>query len=544
MMARFPFCVACHLWLLTCVAFLGCSKGTDSADLVIANGADPRSLDPAAVTALADGRILSALFEGLLDLHPKSLAVVPAMAEALPEVSGDGRTYTFRLRQGLVWSDGVPIDAEGLRWSFLRFLDPRTGARFTDPLLAVVGARAFNASGGSLRAEAVGIHADGPRILRFELEAPLPTFPSLLTLFPLYPVPRHVVEKHGDAWTRKEHFVSNGPFTLSEWRLRDRVRVVRNPRYRDTEAVHLRSIDYLCVESPATMLNLLVAGRADIIVDVPTSAVTAIATEFAPESGAAWLPELRLGTFYLAVNLNRPPLSNRKVRRALSAAIDRRAITQVLLRAGEQPATSFVPRGVACGTSMYEPPTEILAAPLEPSALLKEGLAELQMDLNEASIELIYSTTEATDQPIAELLQESWTSLGLRVRLVNLDSASARDAIRRGQFQIARASWIGDYNDPSTFLDLLVTGGARNPSGWSNPRYDELVTQLARTTRNDVERAGHYREAESILMEEAVIIPVFHYVSRSLVRRGVLGFYPNVLDWHPPKGIRILEDQR
>jgi oligopeptide transport system substrate-binding protein len=514
------------------------------ADLVIANGPDPRSLDPAAVTALADGRILSALFEGLLELDPETLAVTPAMAESLPVLSADGLTYAFTLRDGLTWSDGVAIDSYGLRWSFLRFLDPRTGARFTDPLLNVRGAKAFNKSGGDSLASEVGIRCEGPKILIFELESPLPSFPSLLTLFPLYPVPKHVVEVVGDAWTQKAHMVSNGPFVLKEWRLRDRVRVAKNPRYRLADHVKLQSIDYLCVESPATMLNLLVADRADIIVDVPTSAVPAINSQLVPQTGAQWFPQLRIGTYYFAINLGRPPLDQVLVRRALSRAIDREAITRSLLRAGELPATTFVPPGVACGTIDYRPPIDVIGTWETPERLLQAGLSLAGLEKSDFKLELIYSTSEANDQPIAELVQEAWSQLGLQVRLVNLDSGSVRDTIRRGQFQVARASWIGDYNDPSTFLDLLVSNGARNPGGWSDVRYDSIVLEDARKSRDDDVRADLYRAAESILMDQAVIIPIHHYVSRSLVRSDVGGFFPNIMDWHPPRGLFRTEVHR
>lgn len=540
------------LWLLLALIALAAAGwqglrsagATGEAELVIANGPDPRSLDPAAVTAMADARVLSALFEGLLNAHPATLEPVPGLAAALPAISADGLVYTFPIREGLVWSDGEPLDAEGIRWSYLRFLDPRTAARFTDPLTGVRGAARYHREGGAELREAVGIRAPSPRELVIELEEPLPSLPSLLTLFPVYPVPRHLVEAHGDRWTKPGIMAGNGPYKLEEWKLRNRIRVVRNPRYRNAKDVSIASIDYLCVESPATMLNLFVAGRADIITEVPASAVDALRKIYGPQAGGRFDPALRIGTYHLKINHLHPPLDQIEVRQALSAAIDRRAIAESIMRAGERPATSFVPAGVACGDAVYQPPS--LRDPPRTAAgdLLRRGLDKAGIPVDSFVLELIYSTSEATDQPIAELIQEAWSSLGIRVRLANLDSGSVRDAVSRGRYQIARASWIGDYNDPSTFLDLYVTGGARNQSGWSKSRYDKIVLQQARRARTGAERARLYREAESILLEDVALIPVYHYVSRSLVRRGIDGFHPNILDWHPPEFLRITEPRR
>ena len=513
--------------------------------LRIANGPDPASLDPAGTSSLAEGRVLSALFEGLLGTDPKTLEPVPGLAAALPTVSSDGLTYTFPIREGLRWSDGQPLDASSLRWSFLRFLDPKTAARWTDPLMGVRGAAAYNAEGGDELRESVGIRAPDAQTLVFELEHPLPVFPNLLTLFPLFPVPRHVIEKHGSMWTRPRNFVSNGPYKLVHWKLRDRIRVRKNPHYRNPGQVKIPVIDYLCVESPSTMLNLFVAGAADIITEVPTSAVQEVKALYGPPHGAGFEPGMRLGTYYYVVNTGHPPLNSRSVRRAMSLGIQRKTIAEGVMRAGELPARSFVPPGTRCSGPIYEPPLQEELNEADARALLRKGLLEIGADPeNPPIIELMYSTSEASDQPIAELVQERWTRLGLRVRLVNLDSGSVRAAVRRGNFQIARSSWIGDYDEPSTFLNLYTSDGARNQTGFASARYDEIIKELAPRTRDGAKRSVLYKEAESLLVQDAVIMPLYHYVSRSLKHGGVDGWWTNVLDWHPPQFLAFKDERR
>jgi len=508
------------------------------ADLVVANGPDPRSLDPAVTTAIADARILSSLFEGLLDTDPETLEPVPALAREQPEVSADGLRWTFRLRRGLRWSDGHPLDAHGLRWSFLRFLDPRTAARFPSLLFGVEGARAFNQSGTGR--ESVGIRAPDPETLVFTLEQRQPYFPAILTLFPLYPVPRHAVERHGALWMKPDRMVCNGPYKPVLWRLRDRVRVERNPLYRANHEVALDSIDWLSTESAATQLNLYVRGDCDIITDIPTSAVNTLLARYGPDATGEFQPTARLGTFYFKVNTDRPPINNPKLRRALSLSVDRVAIVENVTRAGEAPAFSFVPPGTRCGAVQYEPPRDTCRFDPELAReLLRQGLAEEGVRLADLPVfEVLYSP-DVNDQAIAEVLQAQWARLGLRCRLVNMDSGSIRGAIRKQDYTIARSSWIGDFNDPSNFLDLFILDRNGSDTGFKEPRYTELVMSRANAAGESGERSRVLREAEALLLESAAIIPVFHYVSRGMVKPWVRGYHRNVLDWHPPRWLRV-----
>jgi len=505
------------------------------ADIVVANGPDPRSLDPAVTTAVADGRLLSSLFEGLLEPDPRTLEPIPAIAAGPPHVSRDGLTWTFSIRENLQWSDGESLEAAGLRWSFLRFLDPKTAARFTELLYPVVGAREYNRTGTGR--ENVGIHATA-HTLTFELQRPVPHFPSILTLFPLYPVPRHAVERWGPRWVKPEHFVCNGPFKPAFWRLRDRIRVVRNPRFREASTVSVKTIDYLCTESATTQLNLYVNDDADIITEVPTSAVPTLLRRYGPRATGEFVPTSRLGTFWYRINLAHPPFTNQNVRLALSHAVNRVAIVQNVTRAGELPASSFVPPSTRCADVVYRPPRGIHHDLDQAKKLLARGLRELGMSIEDLPLfEVLYSSG-IVDQAIADVLQQQWSALGFRCRLVHMDGGSIRNAVARRDYTVARASWIGDFNDPSNFLELF-TGRDGYHTGFADPDYDELVLRRAPLARSGAERDAIYREAEERLLSSGVVIPIYHYASRSMVKPWIGGVFRNVLAWHPPRWWRV-----
>ena len=501
------------------------------ASLVVGNGAEPQSLDPALVTAIPASRVLNCLFEGLTRPHPETLEPLPAMAQSW-EVSEDGRTYTFTLRPGLRWSDGVPITASDLRWSYLRFLDPKTAAPNAYQLDPLLGARAFNRGDGAR--EAVGVRAPDAHTLVFELNQPTPWFLDLAGFFSLHPVPRHLVEEHGNDWVRQRPFVSNGPFRLQLRRIRDRIRCVRNERYWDVEKVALETVDMLATGSKTTLLNLYMSDRADWICDVPEAAVPTLQRTRGPDRTGEFDPRAYLGTYYLRLNTARPPLNNEKIRLALGLAVDREAIVRTVTRAGELPAASFSPPGMRD----YTPPKVCTLDVERAKRLFKEGLAEL--GLSEApTLEYLYNTRDL-HRSIAEVLQDQWSrTLGLRVLLRNMEWGAYKAACARGDYAIARASWYGDYNDPHTYASCYVTDGANNQTGFSDPTYDRIVLEQAPATRDTAERAALLADAERILLESGAILPIYHDVTRNLVKPWVRGFHQNVQDIHLPSFMRI-----
>jgi oligopeptide transport system substrate-binding protein len=568
------------------------------AEFTFCNGDDIKTVDPAQATGQPEGRIIWALFEGLTRWDPETLEPLPGVAERW-DISDDRLTYTFHLRADARWSDGSPVTADDFVYSMRRFLHPRTAAEYAKELWYIVGAKRYTTadveSGDpvevelhrrpadspphargivlrgtlvekeaessvveidgrrrcfqSVRADQavdppcepcrtitydfreVGIRAVGRRTLEIRLRHPVPYFLSLMGFYPFSPVNRRCVETHGyPAWTRPENLVCNGAFRLQFRRVRDRIRLMRNDTYWNRDAVKLRSVDALAVKSATTMLNLYLTGQADWIPTVPPEVVRQLLDR--PEGD--FRPSPYLAIYYYLINTRRPPLDDVRVRRALAEAVDRRQITDELLRCGQTPAYSLVPPQI--GEYLpYEPATFLEDGEVSPAtdSLKSPG----QIPLNEP-IEILYNTSEA-HRAVAELIQSQWKRrLGVDVGLSNQEWGAYLAARRDGRFQIARAGWIGDYISPRTFLDLFTSDNPQNQSGWSSAEYDRLLRE-ANHERDLDRRMRLYHEAEAILMRELPVIPLYVYVSQSMVRPYVKGFYPNIQDVHPLWAISI-----
>ncbi len=515
---------------LLLLALVACAR-SPRADVVVGNGPDLKSLDPALAQAVSDARVLASLFEGLVTPDPERGIPAPGMAERWERV---GLSWRFFLRAGLVWSDGRALTAEDLRWSLLRYLDPATGAPLGDFLDSVRGARA--ARRGALPLSAVAISADNATTLSFELESNDPCFLQQLAQFPLYPVPRHVVERHGSAWTSARHFVSNGPFVLEERRLKDRVRVCRNPRWHGAARVRSERIDWLALSNPATLLNLYMADAIDISMDVPLSSVPTLLAhpELPPGSELRRAP--RLAGYFLRLNVRAPGFEDARVRRALSLMVDRNELTAAVLRGGEIPAPDFTPPGVHCGALTFKGPELPAATEEEILALLQQGLAALgrkELPL----LELLVST-DPLDGVVADWLQQRFRHFGLAVRILALDGQSLRARMTSGEYTLARSTWIADFDDASNFLEVFAGEATANRTGWKLAAYDSHLA-AARSATTDEERALELHAAESLLLAESPLIPLFHLVSRTLVNPRVRGFSENPLEWMNPAHLEV-----
>jgi len=393
--------------------------------------------------------------------------------------------------------------------------------------------------------EAVGFESLDRLTFQVRLKHPVPYFLQLMGYYPLSPVNRKCVETHGyPMWTKAENIVSNGPFTLEFRRIRDRIRLVKSPTYWDRDNVHLEVVDAFAVDQATTMLNLYITGQLDWIPQVPVDVIPDL---LAREQGD-FKPAPYLSSYHYLVNVEKPPLDDARVRRALAMAIDKREIVDKVTRAGQTPSLSIVPASISehidyrpgqCSPYDVEKARQLLAGAGYPDG---RGFPK---------IEILYNTSEA-HQAIAELIQSQWKrSLGIDVGLRNQEWAAYLNSRRQGDFHLARAGWIGDYIDPSTFLKLFAGNNPHNHSNWSNPDYDRLL-RTAREERDSDLRLARYHDAEQILMDQMPVIPLYSYVSQSMVRPYVKGFHHNVQDVHPLREIwidreekaRVLEDER
>jgi len=508
------------LGLLCVFSLAGCGSGP-RADLVLCNGAEPQTLDPALVSGQLEGRLCAALYEGLTrrDARGKS---VPGAAESWT-VSPDGRTYTFTLRENLQWSNGDPITAEDLRYSWLRALDPATGSPYAEIFYFIRGAEDYQA--GRAPAESVEIAAPDARTLVVRLKNPVPFFPSLTSFTTYLPVHRATVEKHGDRWTRPEHWVGSGPYRLKAWRVNDRVALEKNPRYHSADRVRLSRIDALAVTRASTAFNLYSSGQADVLLDkglIPSLIMPKL------RGRPDFHPAPLFATYFYRFNVTRPPFDDPKVRRAFSLAINKEAIVERITRGNEPIALSLTPRGVPG----YRPPTGPASSPVTAKALLRE--AGYPNGQGFPRVSLLYNKSELNEQVAVEIQAQWKRELGLEVDLRNQEWATYLRSLDSLDFDIARSSWVGDYDDPLTFLDCFATGRGNNRTGWSDSKYDSLLDQ-AQADPNAASRLRKLEQAEEILVNQAMpIIPLYHFVGCLMFDpKKWDGLMPNLLDEHP-----------
>lgn len=494
------------------------------------NGAEPETLDPQIVTGVPEHRLTGNLFEALVTQHPETLQPVPGVAERW-DVSPDGVVYTFHLRKNAKWSDGQPLTATDFRDSWQRLLEPATAAQYAYMLYPVKGAEAYNKQGSEgpdgvkrppVAFGQVGVEAVDAHTLRVTLERPCAYFLDLAAFDSLAPVPLRVIRAHGDRWVRPETLVCNGPFKLGEWRPNQRIVLVKNEHYWDRDFVKLEQVVALPLEDMDTAFKMFQQGECDWLNDVPLGKLAEIQR----------LPEFYvspyLGTYFYRFNVTKKPFDDARVRRAMSMCIDREAITRDLLRAGQVPATWFTP-----AMPGYEPPRGLGFDRERARRLLAE--AGYPDGKGFPTVELLYNTLEA-HKVVAENLVQQWReNLGVTVSLRNSEWKVYLNDVQHLQYQIARAAWIGDYLDPNTFLDMFVTGGGNNNTGWSNARYDALIAQAAREL-DPKKRMAVFQEAERLLIEEEMpVLPLYIYVNKGLLKETVGGWYENVRDQHPLK---------
>jgi oligopeptide transport system substrate-binding protein len=509
--------------LFVFLAFTGCVKQEPRADLVILNGGEPEGLDPAVITGQPDGRVVFCLFEGLTRLDPRTATPIPALAQRW-EISPDGKTYTFHLRSNLVWSTGEPITADDIVHSWRRVVNPDTAADYAGQLFFVKNAEAISTKKISDLAQ-LGIRAAGPHTLVVELVAPTPFFLDLCAFRTLAVTPRHWIEKHGDRWVMTQPVPTSGPYTLERWRIGEKIRIRANPRYWDAANVRNEVVDFIPLDRASTALNLYDTGRADIIWD----------KNLVPGELMDVLRQRKdchvfnyLGTQFVRFNTTRKPFHDVRVRRAFALCIDRRRIVERIMRSGELPARALTPPD----TVDYTPPEGLGYDPELGRKLLAE--AGYPGGRGFPSISYLFNANELNKQMAVEL-QAMWKQeLGVTMELRQTEWKVYLSAQSGLDYDVSRSSWIGDYNDPNTFLDMFMSDNGNNRTGWRNARYDELLRR-GNADHDKARRARTLAEAERILVHDEVpIVPVHFYVGINFFDPDKIGgLYNNLLDEHP-----------
>jgi oligopeptide transport system substrate-binding protein len=470
--------------------------------------------------------------EGLTISNPKGGDNLPGVAKSW-SISPDGKTYTFFLNENAKWSNGDPVIAEDFVWSWMRILTPSLGSQYPDMLYYLKGAADYH-QGITNDFSTVGVKAIDKYLLQVELKNPTPFFIKLLSHYSTYPVHKETVLAYGSIddrngqWTRPGNFVCNGPMNLKSWELNKQITVEKNPLYWDAKKVRLNEIRFYPVSNESTEDRMFRAGQLHVTNVVPL--------EKCPVYIEKKNPNLRIepymGTYFYRVNTKHPVLKDKRIRLALAYAINREQIVKKVSKCGQHAAYSFTPPGSAG----YEPQTNIPYDPeLARSLLAEAGYANGD---NFPILEILFNTQEG-HRKIALAIQQMWQeNLGISIQLVNQDWKVYLAREMTGDFQISRAGWIGDYEDPNTFLDLLRLNRGNNKTGWENIEYDQLL-ELANSTNDQVLRYEYLNQAEKLLISEMPIIPIYTYVRQYQISSDVKGWHPNIIDTHHPKYIYL-----
>ena len=502
--------------------FIGCgdsssNSGSSSSNqqLVFNLGEDPETMDPTLNNSSGAGTMILNAFEGLMVLDENDQPV-EGTAESM-EVSEDGLVYTFKIREDAKWSDGEAVTADNFKYSWLRALNKETAAEYAYQLFYIKNAEKFY--NGEATAEEVGINVIDEKTLEVTLETPTAYFPQLLAFTTYVPLREDIVSANPEGWaTNPETYVSNGPFKLVQWDMKDQLVFEKNENYWDKDSVKLESLTFKLVTDDTTAYSELKAGNFDMVNSVPTNEI-----EPGIEEGLVHVNP-KLGNYYFAINVGKQDtlsedvkevLNNKLVRQALNLAIDRQEIIDNVGKAEQIPAYSFVPQGITdengndFASKEYYDPSDMEGNIAKAKELLKEAGYENGNGI--PTIELMYNS-EGAHKDICQIIQQNWEEIGVNVELTNQEWAVFLNTRQQGDYQIARHGWIGDYIDPMTFLDLWVTGGGNNDCGFSNARYDELIA-AAKVETDSAKRLEMLREAEDILMDEMPVIPVYFYTT-------------------------------
>ncbi|MCP4749603.1 MAG: peptide ABC transporter substrate-binding protein [Proteobacteria bacterium] len=508
------------------------SEGTKNQVLHIGNGTEPQDVDPHIVTGVPEHRIITALMEGLVTEDPKDLSPRPGMAVSWT-ASPDQKTYTFAIRRDAKWSNGDAFTAHDFVYSWNRLLSPGLGAEYAYQLFCVENAEKYS-KGEIVDFKKVGVKALDDYTFEVRLANPTPYFLSLLTHYSTFPVNRKTIEKfgkidtRGTKWTRPGNHVGNGPFILKKWELNKIMVVEKNPGYWNAAAVRLKEIHFHPIDNKQTEERMFRSGQIHLTNSVPSEKIDV----YKEKNPHLLKITPYLGTYYYLINTSRNPFDDPRVRRALAMSIDRRMIVEKVSKGEQIPAHAYTPPG----TQGYTPEASI------PFDIEKARKLLAQAGYPDGKgfpvRELLYNTSE-DHRKIAIAIQQMWkTALNLDISLINQEWKVYLSSRKTKNYDLGRAGWIGDYADPNTFLDMFVTNGGNNHTGWSNQTYDDLIAQAAQT----IDREKRYRifqKAEKILLDEAPIIPIYTYTNTFLISPDVKGWYPNILDHHPYQYVHL-----
>jgi oligopeptide transport system substrate-binding protein len=508
---------------LALTALLGLTPA-GAAQLNLHNGGDVTSLDPQKLSGDWENRVSGDIFEGLMTEDAKAQPI-PGAAESYT-LSDDKTVYTFKIRADAKWSDGKPVTAGDFVFSFKRLMDPKNAAEYAYLQYPIKNAEGIN-TGKITDIDQLGVKAIDDKTLEITLERPTAYFLGALTHYTAYPLPEHLIKEKGDAWVQVGNIVTNGPYKPVEWVPGSHVLTEKNDQWHDAATLKIDGVKFFTLEDNAAALRRYRAGEFDVITAFPTDQYQWLQENMPGQAHVAPFA----GLYYYVVNSSKPPFDNAKVREALSMAINREVIGPKILGTGELPAYGWVPPGMA----NYDGPEVKVAWADLPYG---EKLEKAKAMLTEAGygpdkplkVTLRYNTDD-NHKRVAVAIASMWKPLGVEVDLVNAEVKVHYADLRQGSFEVARAGWLADYNDPDNFLNLLKGGVEMNYGKWSNAEFDKLLTD-ANADTDMAARAKLLKQAEKLAMDDTAALPIYFYASRSVVSPKITGYEDNAFDIH------------
>lgn len=580
-MARALCFVAISVLLLGCTPsglYFGALKIPEGQVLYATNGSEPRSLDPHKTAGVPEANIMLNLYDCLTTYDPKTAEPIPNLAESW-EPNGDASVWTFHLRRNATWTDGKPLTAHDFVWSWQRIADDDTASPYANLIYYVKNGQPINEgrvgfkdratgqwkidpeTGRNMSADPkeiekdpklkalaassdvvpfaptdLGVRAVDDYTLEATMEQPTAFFISMTPHYAFTAVPRHAIERYGDAWLDVKHHVSSGPFKLTKRIPYDRIELQKWDGHWDAARVQLRRVVLYPIEDLNTVVNLYKSGEVQITwgsgQSIPVTFVKAL------RSKRDFSADPQYSTYYYSLNVKKPPMDNLKVRHALNMAINKQLICEKIMQAGQTPATCFT----APGTPGYPYPQ---GDPYDPERA-RQLLAEAGFPGGKGfpPIEIAFNTNE-THRQVAEAVQSMWkTELGIEVTLTNMEWQAFQAFREQREYKgAARDGWVADYLDPNTFLDLMQADTLNNHSGWVDPKYSDLLNRANREV-DPQKRLNMLAEAEQMMLDAQPIIPIYFYSGVKLIKPFIKGWYDNPLDQHPLKFISIDESWR
>jgi oligopeptide transport system substrate-binding protein len=489
---------------------------SNKQELVRGNGAELQSLDPHKIEGVPESNVNRDVLEGLVisDLqgHPQ-----PGVAESWD--NKDFKVWTFHLRKNAKWSNGEPVTAQDFVYSWRRLADPHTASPYESyPQYAHI-ANIDDIISGKIKPDTLGVKALDANTLQVTLSEPVPYFPKLLTHPSMSPVPEKIIEKYGEKWTQPANWVGNGAYKLKDWVINERLVLERNPQYWNNSKTVINQVTYLPISSEVTDVNRYRAGETDMTYNnLPIELFQKLKQEIPQEVHV----DPYLCTYYYEINNQKPPFTDVRVRTALKLGLDRDIIVNKVKAQGDLPAFGFTP-----------PYTDgaKLTAPEWAGWTQEKRNQEARKLLAEAgytkdkplSFDLLYNTSDL-HKKLAIAVASIWKkNLGVDVKLENQEWKTFLDTRHQGNFQVSRAGWCADYNEPTSFLNIMLTNGSSNTAHYSDPAYDKLIASAVLANSEDA-RSAIYQQAEQQLDKDSAIVPVYYYVNARLVKPYVGGY--------------------